>query len=142
MVFRMIMLPWMLQSHLFPNIAILMASVVQVLERGQESPETSSEPLAIKTKVLGMINRVLTRGGYDLSDVLRSIINLVMIEVSFSLCGHCDFLPITTATGVGSCPLTSGWSSFSGSGAPTRVACGLTSGASENWSITTAGRNL
>ncbi|KAM7219087.1 hypothetical protein V8F06_005525 [Rhypophila decipiens] len=79
-VFRVIMLPWMLQSHLFPNIAILMASVVQVLEKGQEAPESSSEPLAIKSKVLTMINRVLTKGDYDLSDVLRSIINLVMTE--------------------------------------------------------------
>ncbi|KAM7200893.1 hypothetical protein V8F20_005135 [Naviculisporaceae sp. PSN 640] len=79
-VFRVIMLPWMLQSHIFPNIAILMASVVQVLEKGQEPPDSSSEPLAIKTKVLGMINRVLTKGTYELSDVLRSIINLVMIE--------------------------------------------------------------
>lgn len=76
------MLPWMLQSHLFPNIAILMASVVQVLEKGDEAPEFSSEPLAIKVKVLGMINRVLGSGQYDLSDVLRSVINLVIIEVS------------------------------------------------------------
>ena len=81
-IFRSIMLPWMLQSHLFPNIAILMASVVQVLEKGEEAPESSSEPLAMKVKVLGMINRVLGSGQYDLSDVLRSVINLVIIEVS------------------------------------------------------------
>jgi len=59
-----------------------MASVVQVLEKGEEAPESSSEPLAMKVKVLGMINRVLGSGQYDLSDVLRSVINLVIIEVS------------------------------------------------------------
>ncbi|KAK3323051.1 hypothetical protein B0H66DRAFT_219062 [Apodospora peruviana] len=75
---RTVMMPWMLQSPIFPNIAILMASVVQVLEKGREAG-SSSEPLEIKIKVLALMNRVLG-GEYDLSDVLRCVINLVIIE--------------------------------------------------------------
>ncbi|KAK0631145.1 hypothetical protein B0T17DRAFT_599198 [Bombardia bombarda] len=78
-LFRRDMLPWMLQSQLFPNIAILMASVVQILDRGGEA-DHSSEPLAIKVRVLSMINHALGRRDYDLSDVLRCIVNLVIIE--------------------------------------------------------------
>ncbi|KAK3681813.1 hypothetical protein B0T22DRAFT_523144 [Podospora appendiculata] len=72
------MLPWMLQSQLFPNIALLMASVFQAQERGRDAIH-SSEPLAIKVRVLSMINQVLG-GSYDLYDVLRSIMNLVIVE--------------------------------------------------------------
>ncbi|KAK3331579.1 hypothetical protein B0T19DRAFT_83292 [Cercophora scortea] len=77
-MFRKEMLPWMLQSQLFPNIALLMASVFQAQERGGDAIH-SFEPLAIKGRVLSMINRVLG-GSYDLCDVLRSIMNLVIVE--------------------------------------------------------------
>ena len=79
-LFRQQMLPWMMQSQLFPKIGILMASVFQAFERGHDA-ERYPEPLAIKVKVLGMINRVIGSGVYDIEDVVRSIINLVVIEV-------------------------------------------------------------
>lgn len=88
-LFRAQMLPWMMQSQLFPKIGILMASVFQAFERGYDA-ETCPEPLAIKGKVLGMINRTIGSGVYDLNDVVRSIINLVVIEVSLS-----SFLTLT-----------------------------------------------
>ncbi|KAK3954243.1 hypothetical protein QBC32DRAFT_208326 [Pseudoneurospora amorphoporcata] len=78
-LFRSQMLPWMMQSQLFPKIGILMASVFQAFERGYDA-ETSPEPLAIKDEVLGMINRTIGSGVYELEDVVRSIINLAVIE--------------------------------------------------------------
>lgn len=80
-VFRTVMLPWMLQSPLFPNIAVLIASVAQAVEIGSES-RYKTEPLAMKVKVLGMINKVLGTD-HDMTDILRSIIHLVVIEVSY-----------------------------------------------------------
>ncbi|KAK0712103.1 hypothetical protein B0H67DRAFT_587025 [Lasiosphaeris hirsuta] len=77
-VFRQIMLPWMLQSPIFPNIAVLMASVTESLELGKR-PSNATEPLAIKAKVLALINRVLG-SDHDPTDVLRSVIHLVIIE--------------------------------------------------------------
>ncbi|KAA8632558.1 hypothetical protein SMACR_06679 [Sordaria macrospora] len=78
-LFRAQMLPWMMQSQLFPKIGILMASVFQAFERGYDA-ESHPEPLAIKGKVLGMINRTIGSGVYELEDVVRSIINLAVIE--------------------------------------------------------------
>lgn len=79
-LFRQQMLPWMMQSQLFPNIGLLMASVFQAFERGYDA-ESHPEPLGIKVKVLGMINRAIGSGVYELEDVVRSIINLAVIEV-------------------------------------------------------------
>lgn len=73
------MLPWMLQSPLFPNIAVLMASAAQALELDGKA-QYKAEPLAIKAKVLAMINKVLGTD-HDTTDILRSVIHLVILEV-------------------------------------------------------------
>lgn len=77
--FRAVMLPWMLQSPLFPHIAVLMSSVTQALDLGRQ-PNEAVEPLVLKSRVLTMINKALSTG-HDLSDLLRCAINLVVIEV-------------------------------------------------------------
>ena len=73
------MLPWMLQSPLFPHIAVLMSSVTQALELGRQPNETL-EPLILKSEVLTMVNKALSNG-HDLSDLLRCAVNLIVIEV-------------------------------------------------------------
>jgi hypothetical protein len=75
------MLPWMMQSPLFPHIAVFMSSVTQALELGQQ-PNEALEPLRLKSNVLTMINKAL-RAGHDLSDLLRSAENLIIIEVRY-----------------------------------------------------------
>ncbi|KAK0738939.1 hypothetical protein B0T18DRAFT_492785 [Schizothecium vesticola] len=76
--FRAVMLPWILQSPLFPHIAVLMSSVTQALDLGRQPNETV-EPLVLKSRVLTIINKALSTG-HDLSDLLRCAINLVVIE--------------------------------------------------------------
>ncbi|KAK1756463.1 hypothetical protein QBC47DRAFT_380000 [Echria macrotheca] len=76
LIFRTIMLPWMLQSPLFPSIAILMASAADTLELGGAS---QAEPFAIKARVLGMINKAIG-ADHDRTDILRCVIHLVIIE--------------------------------------------------------------
>ena len=76
------MLPWMIQSPLMPNIAILMASYTQALDQGYEMIK-QSEPLSIKAHVLSLINQFLKQdfnvvGG----EALRAVIHLVILEVS------------------------------------------------------------
>lgn len=80
MVFLKEVLPWMLQSPLFPRIGMLMASTTQSLERGVELAK-DSESLAIKSLVLSGINDLL-RGDFGKVsvEVIRSVINLVVME--------------------------------------------------------------
>jgi hypothetical protein len=78
------MLPWMIQSPLMPNIAILMASATQA-EHGMEVIK-HSETLAIKSRVLALINQFLKQdftivGG----EALRAVIHLAILEVSVTL---------------------------------------------------------
>lgn len=76
------MLPWMIQSPLMPNIAILMASYTQAFEQGLEV-QKYSETLSIKSHVLSLINEFL-RQDFDLvgGEALRAVIHLVILEVS------------------------------------------------------------
>jgi hypothetical protein len=76
------MFPWMLQSPLFPNIAILMSSTTQSLEQGVDM-KGNSEAIAIRANVLALVNKFLEQdfmliGG----EALRAVINLVITEVS------------------------------------------------------------
>lgn len=84
MVFLKEVLPWMLQSPLFPRIGILMASTTQSLEKGVELAK-DSESLAIKSGVLAGVNDLLQGDFGKVSvEVIRSVINLVVMEVSCS----------------------------------------------------------
>ena len=78
-----------MQSQLFPKIGLLMASVYQTYERGYDA-ENHPEPLAIKGKVLGMINETIRSGVFESNDMVRAIINLVVIEVSSNQILDCD----------------------------------------------------
>jgi hypothetical protein len=81
MVFLREVLPWMLQSPLFPRIGMLMASTTQSLEKGVELAK-DSESLAIKSGVLSGINEILQGDFNKVSvEVIRSVINLVVMEV-------------------------------------------------------------
>src|SRR5689334_2451111 len=71
------MLPWMLQSPLFPNIAILMASATQALELRQ--PKHTSETYLLRSRVLRLLNKAIS-GSHDRSDIWRCIIHIVVIE--------------------------------------------------------------
>lgn len=112
MVFLREVLPWMLQSPLFPRIGMLMASTTQSLEKGVELAK-DSESLAIKSGVLSGINEILQGDFNKVSvEVIRSVINLVVMEVNLmSVRLHTPEL-----------------TRVSGSGAPT-TACGLISAA-------------
>ncbi|KAH6691052.1 hypothetical protein EV126DRAFT_96574 [Verticillium dahliae] len=73
-------LPWMLQSPLFPSIGMLMASTTQSLEKGVEVTR-NSESLAIKARVLTGINEMLKGDfGSVAQEVIRSVINLCVME--------------------------------------------------------------
>ncbi|KAK1623989.1 hypothetical protein BDP81DRAFT_330994 [Colletotrichum phormii] len=79
-VFLTEVLPWMLQSPLFPNIGILMSSMTQSLERGVEVAK-SPESLALKSWVLSMIADYMRRP-FDAiaTEMVRCIVNLVVME--------------------------------------------------------------
>ncbi|KAK0639821.1 hypothetical protein B0T16DRAFT_497811 [Cercophora newfieldiana] len=77
-IFRTLMLPWMLQSPLFPKIALLMASLAQVREM-KRRPGNPTEPLLLKSKVLRMMNEAVA-GTHDRSDIWRCVIHLVIVE--------------------------------------------------------------
>ncbi|TQN63821.1 hypothetical protein CSHISOI_11596, partial [Colletotrichum shisoi] len=59
-VFLAEVLPWMLQSPLFPNIGILMSSTTQALERGSEISK-NPESLALKARVLSIVAEYMQR---------------------------------------------------------------------------------
>ncbi|KXH42142.1 hypothetical protein CSIM01_12374 [Colletotrichum simmondsii] len=79
-VFLKEVLPWMLQSPLFPNIGILMSSMTQSLERGTEVAK-SPESLALKSWVLSMIADYMRRPFDAIAvEMVRCIVNLVVME--------------------------------------------------------------
>ncbi|KAM0287022.1 hypothetical protein ACHAQH_000707 [Verticillium albo-atrum] len=79
-VFLTEILPWMLQSPLFPSIGMLMASTTQSLEQGVEVTR-NSESLALKARVLTGINEMLKGDfGSVAQEVIRSVINLCVME--------------------------------------------------------------
>ncbi|KAL0934716.1 Zn(2)-C6 fungal-type DNA-binding domain protein [Colletotrichum truncatum] len=79
-VFLAEVLPWMLQSPLFPNIGVLMSSMTQSLEQGMEITK-NSESLALKARVLTIIAEYMERP-FDIIavEMVRCIINLVVME--------------------------------------------------------------
>lgn len=84
-VFLAEILPWMLQSPLFPSIGMLMASTTQSLEKGIEVAK-NPESLALKANVLAGINDFLQGDFASVSlETIRSVINLVVMEVSSPL---------------------------------------------------------
>jgi hypothetical protein len=80
-VYQTLMLPWMLQSPMFPKIALLMASLAQTLEMGRQTAN-GTEPYVLKAKVLNMMNSAVGGGQHDKVDIWRCIIHLVVTEVS------------------------------------------------------------
>jgi hypothetical protein len=76
------MLPWMLESPLFPNIALLSSAMTQSLMSGRRIEE-NRELLSLKARVLSFVNDFLKQD-FNLvaQDVLRSVIHLAIIEVS------------------------------------------------------------
>ncbi|KAF6823639.1 Zn(2)-C6 fungal-type DNA-binding domain protein [Colletotrichum plurivorum] len=79
-VFLAEVLPWMLQSPLFPNIGILMSSMTQSLEKGLEITK-SPESLALKSHVLSIIAEYMRRPFDAIAiEMVRSIVNLVVME--------------------------------------------------------------
>lgn len=80
-VFLAEVLPWMLQSPLFPNIGILMSSTTQSLERGVEIVR-NPESLAIKSRVLSIIADFMQQPFDSIAiEMVRCIVNLVIMEV-------------------------------------------------------------
>ncbi|KAH9206624.1 hypothetical protein DL95DRAFT_486788 [Leptodontidium sp. 2 PMI_412] len=75
-------LPWMLQSHLMPHIAILMASSKQSAENNVGA-EKKSETSLVKSKVLGLFNNFLEN---DFRVVGNAAIKAIL------LWGHIDSL--------------------------------------------------
>lgn len=79
-LFLKVILPWMLQSPLMPNIAILMASYSERLELGLEVRQ-NPETLSIKAHVLGLVNKFLEQDFKLISDeAIRAVTHLVILE--------------------------------------------------------------
>ncbi|KAE9580206.1 hypothetical protein CGCF415_v007068 [Colletotrichum fructicola] len=79
-VFLAEVLPWMLQSPLFPNIGILMSSTTQSLEHGLEITK-NPESLALKAHVLSIIAEYMERPFDAIAvEMVRSVVNLVVME--------------------------------------------------------------
>ncbi|KAK1993547.1 hypothetical protein LX36DRAFT_693642 [Colletotrichum falcatum] len=79
-VFLSEVLPWMLQSPLFPNIGILMSSTTQSLEQGVEISK-NPESLALKARVLSLIADYMERPFDAIAvEMVRSVVNLVVME--------------------------------------------------------------
>lgn len=75
-------LPWMLQSHLMPHIAILMASSKQSVENNVGA-EKKSETSLVKSKVLGLFNNFLENDFRVVGNAaIKAIVPLIITEVS------------------------------------------------------------
>ena len=83
-VFLRNILPWQLQSPVFPNIGLLMACATQSLDRGVELDQ-NPESLAMKARALSYINKFLSRADKSsfyliASESIKCVINLVVME--------------------------------------------------------------
>ena len=81
--------PWMIQSPLMPNIAILMSSFSLRLERGLNvDPQ---QTISIKAHVLALINQYLKEKDFNVigDEAIRAVTHLVISEVCVSI--HCFF---------------------------------------------------
>ena len=77
------MLPWMLESPLFPNIALFSSAIALSLMK--DTPLTDNrEVIILKSSVLSQVNQFLSQKELRsvAQEVLRSVIHLAMIEVS------------------------------------------------------------
>ncbi|KAH8904903.1 hypothetical protein BR93DRAFT_865550, partial [Coniochaeta sp. PMI_546] len=85
-VFLANVLPWQLQSPVFPNVGLLMASVTQSLDQGLELDQ-NPETLAMKARALSCVNQYLdmTRNwkrqfSEVMSEAIKVVVNLVVME--------------------------------------------------------------
>jgi hypothetical protein len=80
-LFQTEMLPWMIQSPLMPNIAILMSSATQMVQHDTEM-KRKNETVAIKANVLAVVNNFLQQD-FNLigGEALRAVIHLAILEV-------------------------------------------------------------
>ncbi|KAK0101436.1 hypothetical protein ONS95_006609 [Cadophora gregata] len=79
-IFLQEILPWMLQSHIMPHIAILMASAEQSADSVKDM-KRKSETIAIKSKVLGLFNEFLDNDFLLVGNAaIRAIFPLVTTE--------------------------------------------------------------
>lgn len=75
--------PWMIQSPLMPNLTILVASFAQGLHQGLDANKCP-ETLAIKAKVLSLTNEFLARDFKEVGlDAILTVAHLASLEVSF-----------------------------------------------------------
>jgi hypothetical protein len=80
-------MPWMMQSPLVPEIAVLTGSGYRAIMRGVEVSK-DPETIAIKVRVLNHINEFL-RQDFDkiYAQAIQTVAHLVMLEVSsMTLC--------------------------------------------------------
>ncbi|KAG4443371.1 hypothetical protein IFR05_001160 [Cadophora sp. M221] len=81
-MFLQAILPWMLQSHLMPHIAILMASSKQSVENNVGG-EKKSETSLVKSKVLGLFNNFLENDFRVVGNAaIKAIVPLIITEVA------------------------------------------------------------
>ncbi|KAE9378640.1 hypothetical protein N431DRAFT_363266 [Stipitochalara longipes BDJ] len=74
------MLPWMIQSPLMPNIAIMMASATQSSEQ-ELMVKKSSETISIQSHVYKIINQFLKQDFNEVGgEALRAVIHLAILE--------------------------------------------------------------
>ncbi|KAB5522143.1 hypothetical protein GE09DRAFT_501927 [Coniochaeta sp. 2T2.1] len=85
-VFLSNVLPWQLQSPVFPNVGLLMASVTQSLDQGIELDQ-NPETFAMKARALSCVNqyldmtRNLKRHFSDvMAEAIKVVVNLVVME--------------------------------------------------------------
>lgn len=83
-VFLREVLPWQLQSPVFPNIGLLMASVTQSLDSGIEL-EQNPETFAMRARALSCLNRYIDAARRETfwtyaPEAVKCIINLVVME--------------------------------------------------------------
>jgi len=79
-LFAKAFLPWILQSPLMPNIAILMALYSQRYDHGINI--SLSQTLSIRSHVLGLVNGFLAQDFSKISDgAVRVVSHLVVLEV-------------------------------------------------------------
>ncbi|OIW22573.1 hypothetical protein CONLIGDRAFT_556809, partial [Coniochaeta ligniaria NRRL 30616] len=85
-VFLANVLPWQLQSPVFPNVGLLMASVTQSLDHGVELDQ-NPETFAMKARALSCVNQYLDRTrnrerqfSEIMSEAIKVVVNLVVME--------------------------------------------------------------
>lgn len=85
-VFLANVLPWQLQSSVFPNVGLLMASVTQSLDQGVELDQ-NPETFAMKARALSCVNQYLDMTmnlkchlSEVMAEAIKVVVNLVVME--------------------------------------------------------------